>query len=336
MKLKMSLLLSILNESILGRRGIIKRSSIWLPLAFSIQLQDVFSYRESFFLSLYLIISVQCWGMTSIFVNDIRDMLHDRETGKNRWIAQLPKWKSCLIIISFALTGFLFILFTGRCAIVSLYLCGMFFGYFYSLPPFRFKDRGILGLFSYGIATTAIYSVIPGMLFNMDPSLLLCMSCSIFMDKWVNLHFHQVTDYDGDMNTGLKTYAVKRGIRKARIVLKNMAHTASLAMLFLLLVIILLEKTRFMQYLMIMISVAVITSIFIYYRGYRKNRADISHLLQELPWCYLGLTYLLFRVLPPLMFIELTTIEPVFWVMAFLSLLSMVGGTFYYSRYSLK
>lgn len=332
----MSLLLSIIKESILGRRGIIKRSTIWLPLALSIQTQETISLRESFFLSVYVIIAVQCFGMTSIFVNDINDISYDSDVGKKRWITQLPEWKAYIIVTSFALTGFLFVLTTGKSVIVPLYLCGIFFGYFYSLSPFRFKGRGILGLFSYSIATTVIYSLIPGTLFNMDLSLLLCVSCTIFLDKWVNLHFHQVTDYNDDCRTGLKTYAVTRGIKKARSTLKNMTHIASLAMLLLLIVIIMLEISLFIQCVMIMVSAAVITSIFIYYREYHKNSKDLSGLLKELPWYYLGLTYLLFRVFPPLLFIELSIIEPVFWVMAFLGLLSMAGESFYYSRYSRK
>jgi hypothetical protein len=223
-------------------------------------------------------------------------------------------------------------LIIGDYTIVPLYLCGMFFGYFYSLSPIRFKNRGILGLFSYSIATTVIYSLLPGTLFNVNFPLLLCLSCSLFLDKWVNLHFHQVKDFNNDRRTGLKTYVAARGIERSRITLKRIAFIASLAMLLLLLLIILMEKSRFMQYIMVIVSAAVIISIFIYVRRFFNKRPAHQDMLKELPWYYLSLTYLLFRVLPPLMFIELTALEPTFAVMFFLSLLSMVGGTFYYSR----
>jgi hypothetical protein len=63
----------------------------------------------------------------------------------------------------------------------------------------------------------------------------------------------------------------------------------------------------------------------------RSPRA--SALVRELPAPYLGLTYALFRVLPPLAFARLALEEPAMWVVAGAAALSALVDSWHSVRY---
>ena len=71
----------------------------------------------------------------------------------------------------------------------------------------------------------------------------------------------------------------------------------------------------------------------IYIKYLKDNSRHLSDLINELSWLYLGLTYLLFRVLPPIIFTYLAFKEGVIWILVIVSFLSLIGESLLTIRY---
>ncbi|MFC1867053.1 UbiA family prenyltransferase [Thermodesulfobacteriota bacterium] len=312
-----------------------KRSSLWLPLALIIISGPMNNLWADFKKALFLIVAIQCWGMACTLVNDLSDKEEDSAAGKKRWANNLSANAGVFIFVFFTVIGFISILFTGGSAgAVTAYAAVILIGIFYSLRPVRLKDRGLLGISSYGLFTAIAYVLVPWMSFDIHFGLLIPVFIALFMDKWVNLHFHQILDYQADLDTGSRTYAVKVGLERTRGTLQIAAVLASSAMVVVLIyIIVLLEQKMVWRVLVFLLAFSVVGGVGIYAKKLKRRAENISDLLRELPWIYLGLTYLLFRVLPPFLFTYLAIREPVMWILVALSSLSLLGESLYSIRY---
>ena len=67
-----------------------------------------------------------------------------------------------------------------------------------------------------------------------------------------------------------------------------------------------------------------------------KKYKTSTALTKTLPWAYLGLSYVLFYVLPPLLFLTLAWREPLLWALVALSALSLLGASINYFFYNPK
>jgi len=330
-----SLWKSAIKESLLGQRGLVKRSTLWLPLALFMWSSFNDDLRAGFILSLYLIVAVQSWGMACILVNDLSDIEEDSGAGKDRWISNLSGNQGISIVIIAFIVGLLSIIIaTGDMGTIIFYIAGSIMGSLYSMEPVRFKERGILGLLVYSLSTGLIYVLVPWMIFKSGVTLLGLLFLAVMLDKWVNLHFHQIVDYQVDFHVGIRTYAARAGIDLTRRSLRVVSLLASLSMITTIVFIIFLFKQETVWWIIIAgTSIVVVSAVGIYVKYLKEKSEDVSDLIRELPWLYLGLTYLLFRMLPPVIFTYLAIKEPIIWILAAISFLSLIAESRYTIRY---
>ncbi len=273
--------------------------------------------------------------MFSIQVNDLCDQKEDTVAGKKRWIFYVPKYLGIVIPIAWAAAGFTIIILTKRSIPVILsYAATIILGLFYSLQPIRFKERGIWGLIVYALAATLIYVLVPWVWFGSSLVLLIFLFVTVFTDKWVQLHFHQIVDYQADLKNQTQTFAVKVGLERTRKTLRMAALFASLSIVLLIIYIIFFLIPETLPKITVTATVTVIVAASgIYARILKKKIKHVSDLVKELPWIYLGLTYLVFCVLPPACFTYLAFKEPLMGILAALSALSLLSISWHSIRY---
>lgn len=338
MEKKRSLLIEILIQVLIKPRGILKMSQIWLPLSLILVSGTRTNPHVHVNASLYLIAAVLCKGLSAILINDLTDREIDRRAGKERWITSIPLPAGTIIPVFllsaafFALIGaggdiFVFVLFT-----VSVLL-----GVFYSLKPIRFKDHGFWGILAYSLSAAILNVVVPWTLFRSAPLLLPILFTVVFGDKLIQILFHQIADLDSDREEKVKSYAVAAGREKTdgilRAVLK-IATTADLLLLFYILFGMQVHPS-FVWLIGLTCFFGVVASG-IYVKVISKKFKTSTELTERLPWTYLGLSYVLFYIIPPVLLFMLALQEPEMWVLATLSTLSLLGVSVNFFSYDPK
>jgi 1,4-dihydroxy-2-naphthoate octaprenyltransferase len=220
---------------------------------------------------------------------------------------------------------------------IGAYAATILLALFYSARPVRFKQRGILGPIVYAASATIVFVLVPWTWLSSDTWLLAFLCIAVASDKWIQLHFHQVLDFQADRGAGTRTFAVRIGLENARLALRATAFFASLCLLSLLAYTLsVLEPHPTGQVLVVLTSAAVVASCAAYVRVGKKRPHDATALVSELPWIYLALTYLLFCALPPLGFLLLAFAEPLVWPLVLLSGMSSMGLSLQLLRYEYR
>ena len=99
---------------------------------------------------LIIILSLALYISYTFIWNDYCDMPYDQMVGKWRAVHELPKLFVIGLTASLLFTNFLVVFLFVENALFSLvYALAYFLSTFYSAPPIRFKERGILGLLIY-------------------------------------------------------------------------------------------------------------------------------------------------------------------------------------------
>ncbi len=324
-----------LNEIIFGARGIPKMSHLWLPLALLLSSVPTTGLKTAFNSSLPLILAVFCKVQFSILINDLGDRRADLAAGKKRWITFLPERLGDIIVILF-LAGGVIAVFLGRGSLPTIlaYAASVLFGLSYSVRPLRFKERGILGLLIYALSALCIYVMVPWTWFNARLWQLIFLTAAVGSDKWIQIHFHQVVDYHADLKSGTRTYAVQAGLQRARSALKTAAFIATFCLLSATVYVIVLARDRGIRVVLLVLAAATIIASKVYTHRSKNPKSDSSSALtRELPWIYLGLTYLVFFALPPVLFLFFALKEPWIWALVAFSVFSAAGTSWQSLRY---
>ena len=79
-----------IKEIFLGKRGIVQMDTMWLPLSVMLLSDSQDGEMPPVTLSIYLIVSILCWGFVCTYINDITDRKQDMVAAKKRWLACLP------------------------------------------------------------------------------------------------------------------------------------------------------------------------------------------------------------------------------------------------------
>lgn len=167
---------------------------------------------ESLLIVIALILFYGFFLSFGYIINDYADIETDKIAGKKKVIHRFSKTTALLFVILTAVTGFGTILFLKRNIMVFITLSVIyFFGMSYSAKPFRFKERGILGL----IVSSSAQRCFP---------LFLVLAVQIFPQWWVLLLWiilsftvglryilvHQYIDMENDRKSGVETFALKK------------------------------------------------------------------------------------------------------------------------------
>jgi 4-hydroxybenzoate polyprenyltransferase len=138
-------------SSILSRRewGVIRFNSVLqnIFLLFFIGLSSQL-YSVSFISTVFLFLLLSFSGTTyGYLINDYADLDLDRRAGKpNAFINMRRSWASVLVITILMITILLSLAFIDRPGFFPVFIVWLFFATFYSLPPIRLKERGVVGL----------------------------------------------------------------------------------------------------------------------------------------------------------------------------------------------
>lgn len=167
-------------------------------------------------LSLYLF-----WG---VLFNDYCDMPFDIRAGKKRAIHEIPKSVTLGILATFILVSFVLIVLlllkdSEYAVFIPVYAAAWLLSICYSAFPMRLKERGVWGI----IDDVLIEKTLPVFLIF---SFFNCYSLEtviiVLFFSFLQLKIildHQCWDYDSDVKSGIKTFAVKMGIEKVTPIL---------------------------------------------------------------------------------------------------------------------
>ncbi len=316
-----------LSQIILKPRGILKMSQIWLPLSLILAAGTAVDPRRRFPVSLYLLYAVLSKGLSSILINDLTDREIDQGAGKERWITALPSPAGILVPVFLLGSGVLALIAAGGGPLVlGAYGASLILGILYSLKPVRFKERGVWGIIAYPLSAGILHAVVPWTLFRPAFWLLPLLFAAVVGDKLVQILFHQVVDFDSDSAGKIKTFAVISGRRRAALALGRVLNFALAADAALLICILFQAWVQpLLRLLTGLVCLLAVGASGIYVKTISKKWRTSTELTDRLGWPYLGLSYALFYLLPPLFFFGLALQEHRMGILAGLSALSLIG-----------
>jgi 4-hydroxybenzoate polyprenyltransferase len=319
-------------ENVWGRRGLVKANSFWICLALLLLTGNPEQAGWPVVTLAQIYLAVYFWVLVSILANDLSDFSRDAFAGKRRWIVSVSYPGNWAIVIALSLAGLgLCILGRSPAGTRWVYLGATVIGLSYSLRPFRAKERGAWGLFVYSLSCTLGYVLLAWSWLGGPWSVLLVLCPAVFLDKWVNLHFHEILDHETDAERGVGTYAVRVGIQQAKLGLIRVAALAAVSAAALL--IFTLSRLPEGRIPMILGTGGVLALGSGYVLWARRRSKRSSALIQQLPWPYLTLTLTVFRALPLVLFFGLALKKAPFWTIAAPAAVTLLGESWYSFRY---
>ena len=190
----------------------------WLPILqsniiFAIAYLLLSETRQNPIVPVLLFIAFNSLVLLHGFItNSIADRAHDSILNRNNGLSVISTnfAYAAVAILS------LFILFATYSFISNLFLglLTLFFSFFYSHKPLRFKENGILGPISASLATTLLPFVFLIYASNADIVLGFYIALALFTRQTLFEMTHQLDDLDADKSLGVKTIATTIGGRK--------------------------------------------------------------------------------------------------------------------------
>lgn len=162
--------------------------------------------------------------------NDLGDKQKDQLIKKENVTAQISRTELFFLffIFLFFAIGPWFYLPMNRWSLILFILQFVLF-YSYAFPPFRFKERGFLGVMIDALyahlnpAILAAYTfyLFAGKTYPQFCSFLLVLGSWQFFLGLRNIIFHQLKDFEGDALSGTKTFVINYGKVKSEHLLKR-------------------------------------------------------------------------------------------------------------------
>lgn len=169
------------------------------------------------FASLFLISSIG-FGVLGHVINDWADVKTDKLVGKSNLLNGVSMQLQLLLTLaSFALAVLPWIFLAVDAVITSLLAGELVLFMTYALHPFRFKERGLLGLLFDSLYAFVIPSILVFYAMCMQLNLALGTALLLTLAIWTlfaglyNILVHQINDSTNDEKTGQKTFAVTKG-----------------------------------------------------------------------------------------------------------------------------
>lgn len=311
---------------------------VWLPLSLILFSGTRLTPRAELHASLFLLYAVVSKGLSSILFNDLADREIDRCAGKERWVTSLPSPAGIMIPVLLLASGFpALIMAGGGLFVLASFAATAALGVLYSLKPVRFKERGLWGPLAYALAAAILHALVPWALFRPALWLLPLLFTVVTGDKLVQILFHQVLDFDSDRAEKVGSFAVTAGRDRAGRTLRLILNFALTADAVLLIYVLLIVKERSPFFWLIgPACVLGILAAGLYARVISKRARTSTALTERLPWLYLGISYVLFYLLPPFLFLTLAQREPEMGILAVLSAMWLLGVSLNIFLYDLK
>lgn len=165
-----------------------------------------------------ILLSVIIGAIYVSIINDISDIKVDLKAGKANKMASLPKAVRRLIPLICIVVGIGFIYFFYYPDIVScvFYILPWITFSMYSFPPFRLKNRGIWGVLADASGAHIFISLLMVSRLSylsgqaIDYSWLMAVALWATCGGVRGILWHQFTDRDNDIRSGIETYATRR------------------------------------------------------------------------------------------------------------------------------
>ena len=197
--------------------GLLRYNSIFqnIGLFFYIALQRrwfAWSFLRDVGLFLLLSLAGTAYGY---LVNDWADLDLDRRAGKRNVFLKVGRGKGLVVVgVALALVLALAAVFWDRYGFLPLFGVWWFLATFYSVPPVRLKERGLLGL----AATILAQQPLPAAMAFAALGDLVSWGAALFL-AYITLRGicsdvgHQMRDRERDAQAGARTFAVRHGHR---------------------------------------------------------------------------------------------------------------------------
>jgi 4-hydroxybenzoate polyprenyltransferase len=176
---------------------------------------DTFAeYGPAFLKVILLLIPVASYVCV---INDITDEAQDRAAGKRNRLAGVPVWLKLALLIGCLLTGIAVAwLVSDHRIVVGLYALNWLAFTLYSVAPFRLKVRGFWGILadaSGGQLLPSLWTmaIVAGPTQPLPWPLVAAVGSWAFALGLRSILFHQMSDFEADQHSGVKTCAIQLG-----------------------------------------------------------------------------------------------------------------------------
>ena len=151
-------------------------------------------------------------------VNDLGDRELDARHGKSNTFDGDSQGAAVFMVVATLATSAVFAWrFVEQSWFVGLWAAWVFTATAYSLPPFRLKEKGTLGLINVVAAQRLIPALLVYTVFNPVATVdLVLFTLYIWARGFASDIAHQLADYENDRETDTRTFAVSSGERRAR------------------------------------------------------------------------------------------------------------------------
>lgn len=195
-----------------------------LALAYATAVQAGSNLFEAALWIAFLLLSIIVGAVYVSLINDLTDIKEDAASGKHNRMAGLPPaWRWTLLSVSVAAGSVCAYFLATDTLTLTFYLLSYVSFTLYSVPPFRFKSKGIQGVLADAcgahlfpsltmVAGTAYYLQIPfnGIWFT-------AVGAWALMYGMRGILWHQFTDRSNDQRIGLRTFATQHDPDKFKV-----------------------------------------------------------------------------------------------------------------------
>lgn len=187
-----------------------------------------------------LIFSICMVGAYGYIINDIFDIEQDLAAGKKNTMVKLSPfmrffWLGFCLLLGFAV----FLLLNPTPLLLTLYAVNFLLPTLYSVPPIRWKERGILGV----LADTSAAHMLPTLIITYSFTqhvpeagidswlLVITMTLWAFFVGFRGIINHQLLDLEADLRIGVITFAGSKPRKNIRNIVLRFSYPAELIML---------------------------------------------------------------------------------------------------------
>ncbi|QIR37173.1 tetratricopeptide repeat protein [Tolypothrix sp. PCC 7910] len=194
-----------------------------------------------------LLFAIACVAAYGHIINDSFDIEGDRQVGKSNSMTQFSPWQRALFCLVLAGLGFILpiVMNFGTSPTVLLGI-NYLLPTLYSAPPFRFKEKGILGIISDAAGAHAIPTLFVATTFShlvaspplQSTVLAIAATAWSFFAGVRGILLHQLWDRYNDLRSGVNTLVTEFDVEKVRFWMSRIIFPLELLLLSLVILII--------------------------------------------------------------------------------------------------
>jgi 4-hydroxybenzoate polyprenyltransferase len=187
-----------------------------------------------------LLFAIACVAAYGHIINDSFDVEVDRQVSKRNSMAQFLPWQRTLFCLAFAGLGFsLPVLMNFGSLAIALLGINYLLPTLYSAPPFRFKEKGILGIISDAAGAHAIPTLFIATTFShlvaapplQEIGLAIAATAWSFFAGIRGILLHQLWDRDDDLRSNVKTLVTESEVESVRFWMSRIVFPIELLLL---------------------------------------------------------------------------------------------------------